>query len=133
MVTLYELMRRNRSKIRHDAKVKEAVRQMLVRQTGALLVQDNGRLVGLITAADVGSKANAEGFNLAQIYVHQIMSRLVLRIEASRSACEAIQMMAKHDVSHLVVTEAGSVVGVVSDKDILNHHKPVSASNSDVA
>ena len=133
MVTLYELMRRKPSKIRHDARVKEAAWQMQDRRIGALLVEDNGRLVGCITEMDVASKANAEGRDLTQIYVHQIMNRLVRFIEASRSPREALEMMAQYGVSHVVVTEAGRVVGVVSDRDILSHFKPVLAPNIDVA
>ncbi len=133
MVTLYQLMRRKPSRIRHDARVKEAARQMQDRHTDALLVEDTGRSVGFITKADVASKAKREGRDLTQTYVHQIMSRFVLFIEANRSPHEVLEMMSQLDVSHLVVTDAGRIVGVVSDRDILNHFKAVSQLNSEVA
>ena len=133
MVTLYQLMRRKPSRIRHDARVKEAAWQMQERHTDALLVQDSGGLVGLVTEADVAGKAKAQGRELAQTYVHQIMSRLVLYIEANRSPHEVFEMMSQLDVSHFVVTDVGRIVGVVSDRDILNHFTAVSQLNSAVA
>lgn len=133
MITLYELMRRKPSKIRHDARVKEAAWQMQERHTDALLVEDHGRPVGFITKTDVASKAKIEGRDLTQTYVHQIMSRLVLFIEANRSPHEALEMMRQLDVSHLVLTEAERIVGVVSDRDILTRFKAVFQANIKVA
>ena len=130
MVTLYQLIRRKSSRIRHDARVKEAAWQMQVRHTDALLVEDNGRTVGFITKADVASKAKREGRDLTHTYVHQIMSRLVLSIEANRSPHEVLEMMSQLDVSHLVVTDAGRIVGVVSDRAIQRYFEPFYGSVS---
>jgi acetoin utilization protein AcuB len=50
--------------------------------------------------------------------VHEIMSSDVLSISPTAKVIEALRMMSGADVRHLPVVEKGSLVGILSDRDI---------------
>jgi len=50
--------------------------------------------------------------------VRRVMTPFPWSIEASRAVEEAWQMMADHGIRHLPVTESGTLVGMVSGRDL---------------
>lgn len=123
MSDLTECMTKEPRSIRFDASVKDAAKQMGESRIGSLLVERNNQFVGILTETDIVKEVAAEGFDLGQIQVHQIMSSPILTLESTRSASDAHDMMADNGVRHLAVTEAGNIVDMVSVRDILVYFK----------
>ena len=51
--------------------------------------------------------------------VADVMTRHVITLNPHHSFSDSVSLMAKHSFRHLLVVDAGGLVGVVSDRDIL--------------
>lgn len=98
--------------------LRSAADTMWRQQTGSLLVMDGDQLVGIITERDV-MKAVAQGRDADTTPVSDVMTKDVLTITPDTSAHEAARHMASRWIRHLPVLDAGRVVGVVSQRDLV--------------
>ena len=126
MSSVAQVMRREIKKISHDAPVKEAAQRMKNERVGSLLVEKAGTLVGIVTDTDVVRRGVADGSDLAKTQVHTIMTSPIATIESNRTMQDAHDMMGDLSVRHLGVTEKGTLVGIVSVRDLLVYYKRVS-------
>jgi CBS domain-containing protein len=97
--------------------LRDAANRMWAQQTGSLLVMDGDRLVGIITERDV-MKAVARGSDLDATPVSAVMTRGVLTVAPDTSLHEAARHMATRWIRHLPVVVEGTVVGMVSQRDL---------------
>ena len=119
MTPLALLMHRTIERVTPQTSLREAATRMRDCQIGALLVGEVQSPVGILSEADIVRKAAAFGLDMEQTSVSQIMSRPVLAIDLEKTAWEANNLMATHGVRHLLVTDAGNVVGILSVRDLL--------------
>ncbi len=98
--------------------LRTAASRMWAQQTGSLLVMDGDQLVGIITERDV-MKAVARGLDLDGTPVSAIMTSNVLTVTPTTSLHEAARHMAARWIRHLPVVDGGTVVGVVSQRDLV--------------
>lgn len=97
----------------------DAARLMKERNIGSLLLTDAGRPVGILTERDLVRKVVAEGADAAGVQVRELMSTPVLTIPPSMDVLEAAKTMARHSVRRLPVVQAGRLMGIVTERDIL--------------
>ena len=126
MPSLQALITTTLKTIRHDATVQEGSRRMRDDKVGSLLVEHDGRIVGIVTETDIIRKAVAGGGDLSKEKMGTIMNSPVISIEIQRSPQDAHEMMADYQVRHLAVTDKGKIVGVLSVRDLLVYYKSVS-------
>ncbi|MFZ5873419.1 MAG: CBS domain-containing protein [Bacillota bacterium] len=87
--------------------VGQAVELMHRMKIGGLPVVDDGALVGIVTSRDVrGAHPNR--------LVADVMTADVVTVPAHSSLWEAKELLERHGIERLVVTEGGSPVGVVT-------------------
>ena len=98
--------------------LKDAASRMWSQQTGSLLVMDGDNLVGIITERDV-MKAVARGADVTTEPVSDIMTRDVVTVGPETSLHEAARLMALRWIRHLPVMDKGTVVGIVSQRDLV--------------
>ena len=126
MSTVAQVMQKGLKTIANTTPVRDAARRMRDERVGSLLVEKNGSLVGIVTDTDVVRRGVADGADLNKMTVENIMTTPLVTIESMRSAQDAHDMMGDLHVRHLGVTEAGTIVGVVSVRDLLVYFKRVS-------
>ena len=126
MSTIADNMRRVIKKVPHTTPVIEAAGKMSAEKVGSLFVERKGELVGIVTESDVVRKAVATGLALGNLTVERIMTYPIKTIESSRSMQDAHDMMGDLGVRHLGVTEGGTIVGLISVRDLLVYFKRVS-------
>ena len=97
----------------------EALRQMRDNRVRAVLVIDDGALVGIVTQGDCAIKVLLPGLDAKQTPVGDVMTRkpVTVRPDDRLDSCRA--MMAGRSFRHLPVLDAGKVVGVISIGDIV--------------
>lgn len=98
--------------------LREAAQVMFEHQTGSTVVLADGALVGVLTERDL-LRAVATATDLDQTRVERLMTRDVIRIGPDWEVYEATAEMAARHVRHLVVSENGRVLGVLSVRDVL--------------
>ena len=106
-----------------DIDVVYAFEKLMKHKVSSLPVVEDDKLIGIITATDVGHNLILDKYELGTS-VDEIMIRSVITISPDDSLESAIKMM-KECVSssgilnQLPVVEDGKLVGIISDGDII--------------
>ena len=82
-----------------------------------MVADEDGQPAGLITDTDLRARVLAAGIS-PEVAVGDVMSQPLMSISPQAFAFEAVLELTRHGVHHLVVNEAGRMVGVLSDHDI---------------
>ena len=123
MSDLSEIMRKKLKSIAADQFAIEAARRMRDERIGSLLVKKGDDYVGILTDTDFVRKAAAEGKNVATLTVEDLMSHPIVSIESTKTVRDAIDRMGDFGIRHLMVSEAGKIIGMISVRDILLYFK----------
>jgi CBS domain-containing protein len=98
----------------------DVARQLSRERVGSVVVVDGeGRPVGIVTDRDLRRRVVAEGRDPGSIDAGAIMSAPLIAIRPSAFAFEAVLEMTRHHIRHLVVVDDTRAVGVVSSRDIM--------------
>ena len=105
--------------IKPDDTVFDALRAMEERDIGALIVLDDGGLVGIITERHYSREIVLKGKASPTTRVGDIMSTKVVCARPDQSVEECMAVMTARAVRHLPVLEHKQVIGVVSIGDMV--------------
>jgi CBS domain-containing protein len=116
--TVGDFMRKNLITIEESASVQEAANKMKDKNVSSLVVIDEiSRPLGLITERDLVRKVCTHDVSTSKLMNKEIMSSPLITIESKSSVSEAVDMMLKNNVRHiLVVVDSKSSEGL--DKPI---------------
>jgi CBS domain-containing protein len=123
MVTVGQLMKKDLITVDAGTSVVEAAKLMKACDVESVLVSNQSRIVGIVTESDIVKKVIGSDRSPYFIPVEDIMSSPVVGIEERRPLTEAADLMDKHQSRHLGVMKGGTVVGILSVRDLL---RPVS-------
>jgi signal-transduction protein with cAMP-binding, CBS, and nucleotidyltransferase domain len=126
MSSLAQVMRKEIKKIAHTASVLDAARRMRDERLGSLMVEKDGKVVGIITETDLVRRGIAEGTDLTKATVQSIMTTPIATIEVTRTVQDAHDMMGDLGVRHLGISDKDKLAGLVSVRDLLVYFKRVS-------
>jgi len=108
--------------------VLDAQQLMAKRRIRHLLVTDGRRLLGIVTDRDIRLNLPSPAtslsvwevnYLLARLTVGTVMKSAVITVEPERSVAEAARIMIEHKIGALPVLEAGIIVGIVTETDML--------------
>jgi len=100
-----------------DSTVEEACRCMRDRRVGAVLVTEDGCLVGVFTGRDAVHRVLAEGKNASDTRLADVMTRGPNAMPPGKTAIEVLRLMEDGRYRHMPIVEGGKVVGIVSRYD----------------
>jgi CBS domain-containing protein len=103
-----------------DATVYSAMQMMADKNVGALLVIDQGRLVGLISERDYARKIVLLGRGSKETRVREIMTPSPMTIDPECSVDEAMRLITTNRIRHLPVVGDGDILGIISIGDLVN-------------
>lgn len=105
--------------IRSDATVYEALELLAAKNVGAVVVADDGELVGILSERDYARKVVLLDRVSKTTKVSDIMTTDVLTVTPETVVGECMAMMTEHRIRHLPVVADGEIVGVVSIGDVV--------------
>lgn len=105
--------------IHPKATVYDAIAEMADKGVGALLVMEDGRLVGIISERDYTRKVILKGRSSREALVEEIMTRDVVTASPDITVAEGMRLMTDHRIRHLPLVSGGKVTGVVSIGDLV--------------
>jgi len=102
-----------------DSSVYDALVLMAEKRVGALLVIDNGKLVGVCSERDYARKIILVGKASKDTKVADIMSTKVFYVGPEQRIEECMALMTDKSIRHLPVLEDGNLIGVISIGDVV--------------
>jgi CBS domain-containing protein len=98
----------------------EALKLMAEKDIGALLVLEEGEIVGIISERDYARKVILEGKNSMIVPIGEIMTKDVLTITPSYTVEECMALMTNKHVRHLpVLDDDDQLSGLISIGDVV--------------
>jgi CBS domain-containing protein len=126
-----------------DTPVVDAQQIMAKERIRHLLVTEGGRLLGIVTDRDIRLNLPSPAtslsvweinFLIARLTVESVMTKTVISVEPDRDVAEAARIMLDHKIGALPVTDGGTVIGIVTETDMLRAFaKMVSAAEPALA
>jgi CBS domain-containing protein len=104
--TVRDLMRKKLVTIKESASVQEAANKMKEKNVSSLVVVDgNGRPVGLITERDLVRKICIRDIHTSKVINKDIMSSPLITVKSKSLTSEAVDIMLQNNVRHLLVID----------------------------
>jgi CBS domain-containing protein len=118
VLSVESLMKRDPVGVEAGASVADAARRMHEARVGAVLVLEEGRLVGIFSERDLLTRVVAEGRSPDATKVSEVASRPVATAPAGASLRQCAETLRDKGVRHLPILDAGGrPVGILSARD----------------
>ena len=116
---VYDCMTTKPISVSSGASLQECAKVMAKNHVGALVIKDNHQSKGLITEQDIVRKVLAKGTNPLTKNVKDFMETKLITIGPNDDIYEALIKMRDENIRHLPVVDKGSMVGLLTLKDVL--------------
>jgi CBS domain-containing protein len=97
---------------------REAAKVMRDKKIGAVAVKEGGRVVGIVTERDMVARVLAAG-DTGVMPIGEAMRTDLPRIPPDASELETTELMRTQYTRHLLVETQGTVVGIISMRDVI--------------
>ncbi|MBA3962985.1 MAG: CBS domain-containing protein [Chthoniobacterales bacterium] len=102
-----------------EATVYEAIAMMAEKNVGALLVMEEGKLVGIVSERDYSRKVMLKGKTSRNSHVHEIMTTELTTAHPRETVEDCLRFMTEKRIRHLPVVADGELRGVISIGDLV--------------
>jgi CBS domain-containing protein len=100
--------------------VYDALKTLSDKDVGALMVLDEGLLVGVFSERDYTRKIALAGKASRDTRVEEIMTTTVLTVSPKATTDECMALMSQRKIRHLPVMDGERVLGMISIRDIMD-------------
>jgi len=111
-----------------ETPISEAARLMKSDDVGSLPILEGDRLAGIVTDRDIRLNMPSPAtslsvweinYLLARMTVESCMTKVVITVSPDRDASDAARILLDHKIGALPVLDAGAVVGIVTETDMV--------------
>lgn len=103
-----------------DTSVFDSLALMAEKNVGALLVLEEGGVLGIFSERDYARKVVLEGRSSKDTLVSEVMTQQVITVEPDENIESCMNKMSEHRIRHLPVIEEGKLRGIISIGDVVN-------------
>lgn len=120
--TVGELSPRPHARVDAGDAMWKVVGEMKTMGRGAVLIEEDGALVGIFTERDLLNRIDYDDALWSHVVVRDVMTPHPMVIRSDDSLSEALHRLTQGHRRHLpIVDERGKVLGLISIRDILTH------------
>jgi CBS domain-containing protein len=131
MATVADLIGAKTDASRYAVKATEtvyrAIRLMADRHIGAVLIVENGIVIGIFTERDYIMRVEVEGRSAKETRLHEVMTDKMYTVTTNTSIEHCLGLMDLRHIRHLPIVEDGKLMGIISMRDaiaaILKEHE----------
>jgi CBS domain-containing protein/uncharacterized protein (DUF2267 family) len=105
--------------LKPSTSVVEAARALDNNQVGAVVVQHEGRVAGIVTDRDLAVRVLGQGLDARDTTLAKVMTVDVVTLPVDASRTEAIRLMQERRIRRIPLVAEGALVGVVTLDDLL--------------
>ena len=98
----------------------DALQILADRDVGALMVMEQGKLVGMFSERDYTRKIALAGKSSKDTSVADIMTPKVLTVSAQTRTQECMTLRSQRKIRHLPVLDGDKVLGMISIRDLMD-------------
>ncbi len=118
-IRVSEVMSRNPIKVESSLTAEEGAKLMAHKGISSLLIEEQGRIVGIVTERDIVTKIAANGLSSSEIKLKEIMSSPLIHVEGDSPLETAAEMMWKRKIRRLPVVINNEISGILTENDIV--------------
>ena len=96
-----------------------AVNKMITHDIGAVVVMSAGMPTGIITERDILQRVILEERDPRTTMCQDIMSKPLITVTPDTLMTKALEIMRKHGIRRLPVVRGKTLIGIVTEKDII--------------
>jgi CBS domain-containing protein len=101
-----------------DKSAHDAMQLMADKKIGALLVEEDGKMIGIVSERDYPGKAKALHKPLRDVLVREVMSSHVVHVSPDDTIEHCMKLVTGNHVRHLPVLKDGKILGIISIGDL---------------
>jgi CBS domain-containing protein len=116
--SIREVMTADPRTVEPGASLEDAAQRMSEDDIGAVLVEENGSLAGILTDRDIVVRAIAQRRDPASTRVGDIASRDVTALTVDQTVDDAIRIVRQENVRRIPVVQDGRPAGIVTIGDL---------------
>ncbi len=105
--------------LKPNTSVLEAARALDNNQVGAIVVQHEGRVAGIVTDRDLAVRVLGQGLDARNTTLAKVMTEDVVTLLPDASRTDALRLMQERRIRRIPLVAEGAVVGVVTLDDLL--------------
>lgn len=105
--------------VKHNSSIVEAASTMVKNNVGSIIVTKKGKPIGIITEVDILKRCCIGKTCSIEQKAEEIMSTPLITIKADAAIGEAAKLMSDNNIRRLLVTEKRSIIGIITEKDVL--------------
>jgi CBS domain-containing protein len=119
-----DVMTANPATVSEKDSIRDVARIMAREDTGVVPVVDGKKVIGLITDRDIVVRLVAEGKDLANSRVKEVMSKSVRSVKEDTPVSEVLNLMSNEKIRRVpVVNQNNELVGILSIGDIASRDR----------
>jgi CBS domain-containing protein len=105
--------------VRSKQPLKFALKKMVTKNIGSVVVVDGEKPVGIVTERDI-SRCVAKSLKSLNGQVARVMAKKLIVASPNTTIQSAVGLMLKHGIRRIPVVHDGKLVGVVTERDLLH-------------
>ena len=105
-------------KVAGDASIKDVIVEISEKRLGTTAVVDNDKIIGIITDGDL-RRMLEKNSDFSHLKAKDIMSLNPIQVDSETMAAHALDIMQKHDITQILVSENDEYKGVIHFHDLL--------------
>lgn len=109
----------------YDSSALEAARLMTEKGISSLIVQKDGKPLGIITERDFVKKICLKELAVSAVKTSEIMSKIQTTADPETPIEVAVQRMINHKIRRLPVQENGKIIGIITVTDLAKHLRTI--------
>lgn len=117
-ISINNFMTPNIKSIQPDINIKEAAKTMYENHIPSLLVEENGKIIGIITYADI-ALALAVYEHKPTSQIREIMSSPIISVTSDSSILKAVELMLEKRIHKIPIIDNEKVQGIISATDLM--------------
>ncbi len=117
MVAVKEIMH-SITVVPHSMPVSDAAKIMREKDIGSVLVERWGKIAGILTERDILKRVVAESLCAGDVRAGDVATNSLITIGSDADVLEANELLHKHNIRRLPVTENGKIIGIVTLRSI---------------
>jgi signal-transduction protein with cAMP-binding, CBS, and nucleotidyltransferase domain len=118
-VSVAEVMNKTVITMDINTDIPAIAREMVKHDVGSVIITENEKAMGIITERDLVKGIVTEDRKPGEVNASKILSTPLLTVGPETSVVKASEIMLKANIKRLPVLENGTIIGVISNTDIL--------------